>query len=176
MINRYSSSECCIAVNLPWPRAGDWTGTSKNPTKYLWRWEPDRRSNFFFSPTAHLCAVTYITEISLIVTLNNQFTSLTCGNFTLVECVFPERLVFTCLSRVHSIEFCMISSILKMALHGFLFLKLVFLKFHFNNKNKTWVNKRHVLYFHTKIVKSLNLNCINQITSYLGRFLWWFFL
>ena len=37
-------------------------------------WEPDRRSNFFFSPPAHLCAVTYVTEISLIVTLNNQFT------------------------------------------------------------------------------------------------------
>ena len=31
----------------------------------------DRRSNF--SPPAHLCAVTYMTEISLIVTLNNQF-------------------------------------------------------------------------------------------------------
>ena len=37
-------------------------------------WEPDRRSNFF-NPPAHLCAVTYITEISLIVTLNNQFTN-----------------------------------------------------------------------------------------------------
>ena len=37
-------------------------------------WEPDRRSNFFFDPPAHLCAVTYMTEISLIVTLNNQFT------------------------------------------------------------------------------------------------------
>ena len=36
-------------------------------------WKPDRRSNFFFSPPAHLCAVTYMTEISLIVTLNNQF-------------------------------------------------------------------------------------------------------
>ena len=36
-------------------------------------WEPDRRSNFF-SPPPHLCAVTYMTEISLIVTLNNQFT------------------------------------------------------------------------------------------------------
>ena len=34
-------------------------------------WEPDRRSNFFFNPPAHLCAVTYMTEISLIVTLNN---------------------------------------------------------------------------------------------------------
>ena len=37
-------------------------------------WEPDRRSNFFIPP-AHLCAVTYMTEISLIVTLNNQFNS-----------------------------------------------------------------------------------------------------
>ena len=39
-------------------------------------WEPDRRSNyFFFSPPAHLCAVAYMTEISLIVTLNSQFNS-----------------------------------------------------------------------------------------------------
>ena len=39
-------------------------------------WEPDRRyNNFFFSPPAHLCAVTYMTEISLIVTLNNQSNS-----------------------------------------------------------------------------------------------------
>ena len=36
-------------------------------------WEPDRRSNFF-SPPAHLFAVTYMTEILLIVTFNNQFT------------------------------------------------------------------------------------------------------
>ena len=45
------------------------------PTKCLWRWEPDRRSNFFFIPPAHLCAVTCMTEISLIVTLNNEFSS-----------------------------------------------------------------------------------------------------
>ena len=32
-------------------------------------------NHFFFSPPAHLCAVTFMTEISLIVTLNNQFTS-----------------------------------------------------------------------------------------------------
>ena len=31
--------------------------------------EADRRSNFFFSPPAHLCAVTYITEILMHVTL-----------------------------------------------------------------------------------------------------------
>ena len=58
-----------------WSRVGARTGTLKNPMKCLWRWEPDRRSNFFFSPSAHLCAVTYMTEISLIVTLNNQFNS-----------------------------------------------------------------------------------------------------
>ena len=50
------------------------TVTLKNRTKCPWRWEPDRRSSFFFSPPAHLCAVTYMTEISLIVTLDNQFT------------------------------------------------------------------------------------------------------
>ena len=58
-----------------WSRVGARTGTLKNPTKCLWRWEPDRRSYFFFSPPAHLCAVTYMTEISLIVTLNKQFNS-----------------------------------------------------------------------------------------------------
>ena len=35
------------------------TGTFKNPTKCLWRWEPDRRYNFFFSPPAHLCRHIY---------------------------------------------------------------------------------------------------------------------
>ena len=49
----------------------------KNPMKCLWRKEPDHRSNFFFSPPAHLFAVTYITEISLHVTLSNQSHSLT---------------------------------------------------------------------------------------------------
>ena len=32
---------------------------AKNHTKCLWHWEPDRRYNFFFSPPAHLCAVTH---------------------------------------------------------------------------------------------------------------------
>ena len=45
----------------------------KEPYEMSMAWEPDRWSNFFFSPLAHLCAVTYMTEISLIVTLNNQF-------------------------------------------------------------------------------------------------------
>ena len=48
------------------------TGTLKNLMKCPWCWEPDRRSNFF-SPPTHLCAVTYITEISLLVTLSSQF-------------------------------------------------------------------------------------------------------
>ena len=50
-------------------------GQLKIPTKCLWRWEPDRRSNYFFSPPVHRRAVTCITEILLIVTLNNQFNS-----------------------------------------------------------------------------------------------------
>ena len=64
-----------ITVYKGWSRVGARTGTLKNSAKCLWRWEPDRSSNFFFSPPAHLCAVTYMTEISLIVTLNNKFNS-----------------------------------------------------------------------------------------------------
>ena len=64
-----------ITVYKGWPRVGAWTGTLKNPTKCLWRWEPDGRSNFCFTPPAHLCAVTYITEISLHVTLSKQSNS-----------------------------------------------------------------------------------------------------
>ena len=47
---------------------GAWTDTL-NYHKYemSMAWEPDRRFNFFSSPT-HLCAVTCITEMSLIVT------------------------------------------------------------------------------------------------------------
>ena len=37
--------------------------------------------NFFFSPPAHLCAVTYVTEISLIVTLKSQFALRTLPEF-----------------------------------------------------------------------------------------------
>ena len=50
-------------------------GHVKEPYEMSTAWEPDRRSNFFFIPPAHLCAVTYMTEISLIVTLNNQITT-----------------------------------------------------------------------------------------------------
>ena len=77
-----------ITVYKGWSRVGAWTGTLKNPTKCLWRWEPDRRSNFF-SPPAHLCAVTYMTEISLIVTLNRQFNNINNRSVFNNEC-FPE--------------------------------------------------------------------------------------
>ena len=49
-------------------------GHSKEPYELSIAWEPDRWSYFFFSPHAHLCAVTCTTEISLIVTLNKQHT------------------------------------------------------------------------------------------------------
>ena len=80
----------CVGITV-WKgcsRVGARTGTLKNPTKCLWRWEPDRRSYFFFSPPAHLCAVTYMTEISLIVTLNKQFNSTQLQLFDLISMVF----------------------------------------------------------------------------------------
>ena len=43
----------------------------KEPSEMSMAWEPERSSNFF-SPPAHICAVTYIIEISLIVTLSNE--------------------------------------------------------------------------------------------------------
>ena len=71
-----------ITVLKEWPRVGAWTGTLKNLTKCLWRWEPDRMFNFFNLP-AHLLAVTYITEISLNVTLKNQSQSLSLRPYAL---------------------------------------------------------------------------------------------
>ena len=53
-----------ITIYIGLPCLGAWTGTLKNPTKCLWHWEPDRRSNFFFSLPAHLFAVTYQTPSS----------------------------------------------------------------------------------------------------------------
>ena len=65
-----------------------WTGTLKNPMKWIWRWEPDRRSKFFFSLPANLCAVTYITEISLHVTLSlvelNWLFNVTINNISVI--------------------------------------------------------------------------------------------
>ena len=46
-----------ITVQKGRPRVGAWTGTFKNPTKCIWRWDPDRGYNFFFS--AHLCRHIY---------------------------------------------------------------------------------------------------------------------
>ena len=43
----------------------------QEPYEMSMSWEPNRRSNFF-SPTAHLCAITYMTEILLSVTFSNQ--------------------------------------------------------------------------------------------------------
>ena len=34
-----------LISDLRWPRVGAWTGTLKNPTQFLWRWEPDRMSH-----------------------------------------------------------------------------------------------------------------------------------
>ena len=62
-------------------------GHVKEPHEMSKMWEPDRRFYFFFSPPAHLCAVTYITEISLIVTLNNHYlpTQLCFAMFSLAD-------------------------------------------------------------------------------------------
>ena len=47
-------------------------GHVKEPYEMSMAWEPDHRSNIFSTP-AHLCAVTCIPEISLIVTLSSQY-------------------------------------------------------------------------------------------------------
>ena len=70
-------------------------GHVKEPYEMSMAWEPDRRSNFFFNPPAHLCAVTYITEISFHVTLNNQSHSLTLTSKTRRTLVYQHSgLVF----------------------------------------------------------------------------------
>ena len=46
-------------------------GHAKEPYDISMAWEPDRRSNFFFSHP-NLFAVTCLTEMILIVTLNKQ--------------------------------------------------------------------------------------------------------
>ena len=46
--------------------------------------ELDFRSNLF-SPSEHLCAVTYLTEISFDVTLNNQSSQLNLSNDTKIN-------------------------------------------------------------------------------------------
>ena len=50
------------------------TGTLKNPTKCIWRWEPDRRFNIFFSPPVHLCRWLYNWNI-VTCEVKHQYTS-----------------------------------------------------------------------------------------------------
>ena len=42
------------------------TGTLKNPTKCLWRWEPDRKYKFFFGPPAHLWHHIYMYDWNIV--------------------------------------------------------------------------------------------------------------
>ena len=72
-------------------------GTLKNPTKCLQRWEPDRRFNFFFNPPGHLCAVTYITEISL----HNKSLHLPPPSFTSETAISHHPLPSFCISNIH---------------------------------------------------------------------------
>ena len=58
-------------------------GHVKEPYEMSMAYEPDRRSNFFFSPHAHLCAVIYIIETSLHVTLSNQSHPFTHSKFSI---------------------------------------------------------------------------------------------
>ena len=71
-------------------------GTLKNPTKCLWRREPDRMYNFFFSPLAHLCRHIYnwniiacdvkhqSTQLKLIFSLQNFATCIWLRNISIV--------------------------------------------------------------------------------------------
>ena len=75
----------------------------KNPTKYLWRWEIDRRSTFFFMPPAHLCAVTNITEIYFNVTLSYQSTNLPTNQSTMIPTLrLADRTKIKVMSYSHS--------------------------------------------------------------------------
>ena len=74
-VTHFHDNNWTLSPNFAWPRVGAWTGTLKYHTKCLRRWEPDHSSKFL-NPPANLCAVTYITEISLHVTLSNQSHSL----------------------------------------------------------------------------------------------------
>ena len=107
-----------ITVYKSWPRVGASTDTLKNPTKCLWRWDPDRRSNFFFSLPAHLCAVTYIVYDWNIVDCDvKQPIHLTfTKDNTTKACVFPneskvsdkdnttQALIFPNVSQYYGIE------------------------------------------------------------------------
>ena len=49
-------------------------GIVREPCEMSMTLEPEQRSNFFFNPPVHLCAVSYMTEVSLNVTLTNRST------------------------------------------------------------------------------------------------------
>ena len=78
------------------------TGILKNPAKCLWRWEPDRRNNFF-GPPAHLCRHMWLkyrcmwrkTPIVFFKCLNNPLVSPHCFKFPLVHlCAWGYFLCF----------------------------------------------------------------------------------
>ena len=52
-------------------------GLAREPYDMSMAWEPDRRSNFFFGPPAHLYMCRHITEISLNVKYSKQPISFT---------------------------------------------------------------------------------------------------
>ena len=62
----YFNRECVLRIPSVSVVKGDSVSVfGRIRTKCLWRWEPDRRFNFFIDPPPHydLCAVTNITEI-----------------------------------------------------------------------------------------------------------------
>ena len=84
-------------------------GHVKEPTKCLWCWEPDRRSNFFFGPPVHLCAITH--TVRLILTLTILF-------YSILQ-IFYSILFYSVFSILYSILSC--CKILNYVLFCFLF-------------------------------------------------------
>ena len=66
LIDMYKHKMISVPVQGIWDgvtlstRVGTWTDTLKNPTKCLWRWEPDCRSNFFTPPAHSMCNPNYL--------------------------------------------------------------------------------------------------------------------
>ena len=60
---RCSMTIAHLSLKLRWAKKGGpcrcRMGMFKNPTKCLWRWEPNCRYNFYFSLPAHLCRQIY---------------------------------------------------------------------------------------------------------------------
>ena len=66
-----------------WPRVGARAGTFTEPRNVYGVWSLTVGQSFV-SPPAHLCVVTYMTEISLIVKLNNK------GSLTIFHASYPS--------------------------------------------------------------------------------------